>query len=137
MMTATRSEIIRAFLPASPFAQQLGLSIERLDAEGAELRMPYDPALATFGDTVHGGAIASLIDTAGMVAAWGDDEPSARAAGATVSMSVDYVAAARASDLIARARVVRRGRSLCFMLVEVVDDDERVVATGQVCHRFA
>jgi len=137
MTTATRSEIIRAFLPASPFAQRLGLSIERLDADGAELRMPYDAELATFGDTVHGGAIASLIDTAGMVAAWGDDEPSARAAGATVSMAVDYVAAARGSDLIARARVVRRGRSLCFMLVEVADDDGRVVATGQVCHRFA
>jgi uncharacterized protein (TIGR00369 family) len=137
MTTATRSEIIRAFLPASPFAQQLGLSIERLDADGAELHMPYDAALATFGDTVHGGAIAALIDTAGMVAAWGDDEPSARAAGATVSMAVDYVAAARGSDLTAHARVVRRGRSLCFMLVEVADDDGRIVATGQVCHRFA
>jgi uncharacterized protein (TIGR00369 family) len=133
----TRNELIRSFLPASPFAQQLRLSLEHLDAGGAALRLPYDDANATFGDTVHGGAIASLIDTAGMTAAWGDETACERPAGATVSMAVDYVAAARGSDLLATARVVRRGRSLCFVLVEVSDDDGRVVATGQVCHRYA
>jgi uncharacterized protein (TIGR00369 family) len=136
-MTATRNSLIRAFLPASPFARRLGLEIEHLDAGGAELRLPFDAEHATFGDTVHGGAIAALIDTAGMVAAWGDDQPTDTPAGATVSMAVDYVAAARGSDLVARARVVRRGRSLCFVQVDVVDEDERVVATGLVTHRFA
>ena len=133
----TRNELIRSFLPASPFAQQLRLSLLHLDAGGADLRLPYDDALATFGDTVHGGAIASLIDTAGMTAAWGDDADCERPAGATVSMAVDYVAAARGSDLLAKARVVRRGRSLCFVVVEVEDGEGQVVATGQVCHRYA
>jgi uncharacterized protein (TIGR00369 family) len=136
-MPTTRSDLARAFVPNSPFAQRLGLTIERLDAEGAELRMPFDPDLATVGDTVHGGAIASLIDTAAVTAAWGDDSPAEGLGGATVSMSVDYVAAARATDVVARARVVRRGRSLCFVTVEALDDGGRVVATGQVCHRYA
>jgi uncharacterized protein (TIGR00369 family) len=136
MTPATRNDLVRAFLPESPFARRLGLEIEHLDADGAELRLPYDPDLATFGDTVHGGAIAALIDTAGMVAAWGDDQPTESAAGATVSMAVDYVSAARGTDLVARARVVRRGRSLCFVTVDVVDGGERVVATGLVTHRF-
>src|SRR5436305_821779 len=99
--------------------------------------MPFDPSLATLGDVVHGGAIASLIDTAGVTAAWGDESPADGLGGATVSMSVDYVAAARATDVVARARVVRRGRSLCFVTVEALDDDGRIVATGQVCHRYA
>ena len=133
----TRNDLARAFVPNSPFAQRLGLTIERLDAEGAELRMPFDPELATVGDTVHGGAIASLIDTAAVTAAWGDDSPAEGLGGATVSIAVDYVAAARATDVVARARVIRRGRSLCFVTVEALDDDGRVVATGQVCHRFA
>ena len=136
-MTPTRNEIVRAFVPESPFAKTLGLAIDRLDGEVCVMRMPYDPDLATLGDTVHGGAIASLIDTAGMTAAWGDETPTEQAAGATVSMAVDYVAAARGTDLRAHARVVRRGRSLCFVTVEVLDDDERVVATGLVTHRFA
>jgi uncharacterized protein (TIGR00369 family) len=133
----TRHDLARAFVPNSPFAQRLALTIERLDADGAELRMPFDPELATVGDTVHGGAIASLIDTAAVTAAWGDDSPAQGLGGATVSMSVDYVAAARASDVVAHARVVRRGRSLCFVTVEALDDDGRIVATGQVCHRYA
>ncbi len=132
----TRQELIRAFVPASPFARHLGLEIEHLDASGCDMRLPYDDDLATFGDTVHGGAIATLIDTAGMTAAWGDEAPTEAPAGATVSMAVDYVAAARGTDLLARARVVRRGRSLCFVTVEVVDEDDRVVATGLVTHRF-
>src|SRR5881396_3739178 len=96
----TRNELIRSFLPASPFARQLRLSLEHLDAGGADLRLPYDDALATFGDTVHGGAIASLIDTAGMTAAWGDEHETDVPAGATVSMAVDYVSAARGTDLV-------------------------------------
>jgi uncharacterized protein (TIGR00369 family) len=136
-MTATRNSLIRAFLPESPFARRLGLEIEHLDADGAELRLPFDPGQATFGDTVHGGAIATLVDTAGMVAAWGDEQPTETPAGATISLAVDYVSAARGTDLLARARVVRRGRSLCFVQVDVVDADERVVATGLVTHRFA
>jgi uncharacterized protein (TIGR00369 family) len=135
-MPATRNELIRAFVPESPFARRLGMQIERLDAGGAELRLPYDPDLATFGDTLHGGAIAALIDTAGMTAAWGDDQLTEAPAGATVSMAVDYVRAARGTDLLARARVVRRGRTMCFVSVDVLDADDRVVATGLVTHRF-
>jgi len=109
----TRHDLARAFVPHSPFAQKLGLTIERLDADGAELRMPFDPELATVGDTVHGGAIASLIDTAAVTAAWGDDSPAEGLGGATVSMSVDYVAAARASDVDARVRDDEIGRASC------------------------
>ena len=47
------------------------------------------------GDVVHGGAIAALLDTASMAAAWADDTVPEAVAGATVSMSVDYVSAAR------------------------------------------
>jgi uncharacterized protein (TIGR00369 family) len=132
----TRRELAHQFVPNSPFAQRLGLSIEHLDADGAQLRMPFDPALATIADVLHGGAIASLIDTAGVTAAWGDETEVDTLAGATVSLSVDYVAAARSTDVVARARVVRRGRSLCFVTVEAVDDAGRVVATGQLCHRY-
>ena len=64
----------------------------RLDE--AELRLPYEPRLATLGDVVHGGAIAALLDTAGMAAAWSDDALVERAAGATVSINVAYAAAA-------------------------------------------
>jgi len=88
------------------------------------------------GDVVHGGAIAALLDTAGMAAAWSDDVEPEKTAGATVSMTISYTAAAVASDLTAHASVVRRGRSLCFCEVRVTDADGAVVAHGSMVHRY-
>ena len=132
----TRAEIISAFIPASPFAQELGIEIVSVGDDRAQLRMPWDPRLATMGDVVHGGAIAALLDTAGMAAAWSDDVEPEKTAGATVSMNVNYAAAAVASDLTADARVVRRGRSLCFCEVHVTDAAGTVVAHGSMVHRY-
>ena len=67
---------------------------------------------------------------------WSDDSVPEKLAGATVSMSVSFVAAARATDLTARARVVRRGRSLCFCEVTVSDAAGAVVAHGSMVHRY-
>jgi uncharacterized protein (TIGR00369 family) len=132
----THAETVQAFVPASPFAARLGLEVVAIGDDRAELRMPWRPEHATMGDVVHGGAVAALADTAGMAAAWADDGDEPRGGGATVSLSVNYVAAARACDLTAIGRAVRRGRSLCFVEVEVLGD-EGVVATAQLVHRFA
>jgi uncharacterized protein (TIGR00369 family) len=132
----SRAEIMRAFVPASPFAQELGIELVSLEPDRAELRLPWAPRLATIGEIVHGGAIAALLDTAGMAAAWSDDTVPDKPAGSTVSMSVSYAAAAVASDLTAVATVVRRGRSLCFCEVRVTDAEGTVVAHGSMVHRY-
>jgi acyl-coenzyme A thioesterase PaaI-like protein len=71
-----------------------------------------------------------------MAAAWSDDFEPEGIAGATVSMSVSFAAAAVASDLTAHADVVRRGRSLCFCEVKVTDAEGTVVAHGSMVHRY-
>ena len=71
-----------------------------------------------------------------MAAAWSDDVVPDSLAGATVSMNVDFVAAARGVDLLATATAVRRGRSLCFCEVTVTDPDDRVIAKGLAVHRY-
>lgn len=86
----------------------------------------------TVGDVVHGGAISALVDTTAMAAAWSMSEAPANLRGTTLSLSVDFVTAARAEDLTAVGRVIRRGRSLCFCEVEVRDADDQVVAIGIV-----
>ena len=135
-MTQTRREIIEAFIPNSPLVGHLGIELAAIETDRAELRLPFRPELATMGDVVHGGAIAALLDTASMAAAWSDDTVPEALAGATVSMSVDFVAAARAADLTATARAVRRGRSLCFCEVEVTEPGGGVIAKGLAVHRF-
>jgi uncharacterized protein (TIGR00369 family) len=86
---------------------------------------------------VHGGAIAALLDTAGVAAAWADDTVPASYDGSTVGLSIAYVDVARGADLTAIAEVIRRGRRLCFVDVTVRADADRVVAKGTVTVRFA
>ena len=132
----TRRRLVEGFLPASPFPQTVGLSLTSLEPDRAVLTLPFRDAVTTMGDVVHGGAIATLVDTAGMVAAWADDTVPESAAGSTVAMAVSYVDAARGEDVVATAEVVRRGRSLCFVDVTVRGADGRPISTGQVTHRF-
>ena len=134
----SRLEIMREFVPQSPLVRHLGIELRSLEPDRAELALPFDERLAALADVVHGGAIASLIDTAGMAATWADPdvEPDS-VAGATITLNVEYIAAARGQDLLATATVVRRGRSLCFTDVLVTEPDGRIVAKGSVVQRFA
>jgi len=127
--TQTGTDVMRQFVPASPFARELGLELTAIEDGAASLRMPYDQRRTTMGDVVHGGAIATLIDCAVMAAAWAGAPVPANLRGATVSLTVDYVGAARAEDLTATGRLVRRG-AICFCEVDVEGEDGRVVAKG-------
>ena len=132
-----RREMIQQFVPASPLVQLLGMQLVAIEDGRAELALPYRPELATMQDMVHGGAIASLIDTAGMAATWSDDTEPESLAGATVTLNVNYVAAARGQDLTAVATVSKRGRSIVFSDVRVTEPGGRLVATGSVVQRFS
>jgi acyl-coenzyme A thioesterase PaaI-like protein len=56
---------------------------------------------------VHGGAIATLADLTAMAAAWCGAHAPESLRGVTVSMVLDYLAPARATDPIGEGRVLR------------------------------
>ena len=62
----TRADIIRQFLPTSPYVGHLGIQLTNMQPDVATLTLPFADSLITIGTTMHGGAIASLIDTAAM-----------------------------------------------------------------------
>jgi uncharacterized protein (TIGR00369 family) len=121
-------EIMRGFIPASPLVTLLGIKIGSLGDDEATLVLPYRPDLTTIGEVVHGGAIATLADTAVMAASWCYDDPPDSLRGSTVDLTVHYLAPAIASDLTARARVLRRGRKLCHVEASVTDASGTAVA---------
>lgn len=128
--------IMREFLAHSPFVGHLGIRIESLEPDCANLVLPFAEPIVTVGDLVHGGAISALVDTAAMAASWSTDSPPANLRGTTVGLSIDFLAGGRASDLAATARVLRRGSSLCFCDVEVRDGDDTLVAKGLVTYKL-
>lgn len=129
-------DLMRQFLPSSPFVKHLGIRLVDLQPDSARLALPFSEALITIGTTVHGGAIASLIDTATMVAAWSGAEVPDNMRGVTVSLTVTYLAAAEREDLHANARVLRRGRSLVYVDVDVLTASGVAVAKGLATYKI-
>jgi uncharacterized protein (TIGR00369 family) len=132
------AEVIKQFLLHSPFVLHLGMRLESIEPDRARLAMPYRDELATIGDVVHGGALSALVDTAAMAASWSAHELDAGGAlrGTTVGLSIDFVAAAQGQEVVADARVIRRGRSLCFCDIDVSDAGGRLVAKGIVTYKL-
>ncbi len=132
----TGADFIRRFFPTSPYVAHLGMQLTEVQPGVATLTLPFANSLVTIGTVVHGGAIASLIDTAAMVAAWSDVEVPAKARGTTVNLTVAYLTAAEKEDLQAVARVLRRGRNLVYLDVEVKGASGSVVAKGLVTYKL-
>ncbi len=116
----------------APFSALLGLKIEHAASGEARVRMPFRLNLLNEGGPqapIHGGAIASLIDTAAVTAVWTD--PTTQQS-ATISMTINYLNAGVSSDLIATARVRKRGRRVASLNVEVVDKTGQLIADSLV-----
>lgn len=110
--------LMRQLIPTSPFAVHLGLQVVELSDGRAVLDLPFRDELVTIGRTVHGGALATLLDTTAMAAAWsGAPEPD-RLQGSTIGLSVSYLAPAEAADVRAEGQVLRRGRSVAHVSVQ-------------------
>jgi len=116
-----------------PFFELLGLQPEETRPDFGRMRLPFKSDLQQACGLVHGGAIASLIDSAGVLAIKAT-VPEA-IGGATVSMTVNYLAPAQQIDLIAEARILRRGRSIVFLDVDVLAPDGERVAKGQLTYK--
>jgi uncharacterized protein (TIGR00369 family) len=106
-------------IPVSPFARKLGIACDRVERDRAVYAMAFRDDNVTLADVVHGGAIASLADVAATAAAWTTVDEPMRFRGVTIDLSLSFVSAARGHGLVADARVVKRGSSVCFVHVDV------------------
>jgi uncharacterized protein (TIGR00369 family) len=97
-------DVIAQFIPQSPFVSKLGIVANQLRDDEVRLRLPWDPSNVTVGEVVRGGAIASLADLTVMAAAWCGVEAPPELRGVTVSMTLDFLAPARATDVIGWAK---------------------------------
>ena len=113
-----------------PFAEFLGLEIDSADGDEVTANWTVRPDLLQPYGIVHGGVHCSVVETLASLGAalWLDDR--GRVVG--VSNSTDFFRAATEGSLRATARPIHRGRSQQVWVVEIIDDQERVVSRGQV-----
>ena len=131
-----RRQAIAELMPQTPFIGWLGLSFERYESDDVTVRLRFRADLTNDGTNYHGGVIASAIDTAGAAAAWSNHDFTKGTRASTVAMSVQYVGACKKSDLVCRARTVRRGRELIFTEITASDAAGAVVAHAVQTYRI-
>jgi len=118
------------------FPKVVGLVVEELRQDYARMRLPYRPELNQPAGVVHGGAIATLIDTV-VVPAIGTAYAE-RPRMLTISMNVRYLGALVGEDAIGEGWVEQRGRSIVFCRAEVVGATSgRTVADGTLVYKIS
>jgi acyl-coenzyme A thioesterase 13 len=130
-------DFVRRWVEQSPYARALGVRLEEMDGGGARLRLPFAEANTNPGQVLHGGVAASLCAIGGQVVArsrLGEASGPWHSAG----LQVSYLAAAKAQEVVAVARLLREGKEVCFVEVEVAADDGKPIAhaTAIVRARF-
>ncbi|HTN99474.1 MAG TPA: PaaI family thioesterase [Microthrixaceae bacterium] len=114
------------------FSDLVGIQVEELRRDYARMSLPWRAELNQPQGLMHGGAIATLIDTV-VVPAIGTAYSDPRSF-ATIEMSVRYLDTVRQEDLIAEGWVTKRGRSVVFCEVEVRTPSAVKVASGDLIY---
>ncbi len=134
---STNYERIAKVVAMVPYMKHLGMEFVEGREGYAKLRLRFQKENTTTGDALHGGAIASLIDTAGAMAAWTTAEIlSPRYFGSTVGVNVNYLSAVIGEDASAEGQVLKRGKEIIYCDVRVTNADGKLLAQGTVVYRI-
>ena len=121
----------------SPLGERLNWHTVEISDDSAVFRMPFAKHNVTIGNMVHGGAVAALIDATATASCWATVKTSEESRGATIALNVNYLRAALGCDLEARAQVRHRGGSIWVVSVNVVDDEEVLIANATVTYKLS
>ncbi|MDN3563626.1 PaaI family thioesterase [Paeniroseomonas aquatica] len=113
----------------APFHRWLGLEVEKADATGVELVMPWRGEIVSRADPpiMHGGVVAALIDTAGLYAVLA----AGGSAIGTAYMHVDYHRPVVSGTVRVRARALKLGRRISVAEAMVYGEGPEPLASGR------
>lgn len=103
---------------SSPFERVIGAIDVPVAPGRARLDLAHRAENSNRNGTLHGGVIASLAAIAG-ARALRDPAATPLGAGSPIDLSLQFVAAAAGVDVVARARVSRRGREIGFAEIAI------------------
>jgi uncharacterized protein (TIGR00369 family) len=115
------------------FPQVVGLEVEEIRTDYCRMRLPFRPELNQPAGVVHGGAIATLIDTV-VVPAIGQAYEIGRLY-LTIGMNITYLGAVQNEDAIAEGWIEQRGRSIVFCGAEVTTESGKLAAQGTLTYK--
>ena len=108
-----------SFIKANNYKVEEIIENESTTIKGYLTDTSYNPY-----DIAHGGYVFGLGDTAMGIAA----SSSGRQA-VTLSATINYLKPSAGKYLIAKAKVVKQGKSICYLTTEIFNDKDELVAT--------
>ncbi len=111
-----------------PFIQLIGMELVKIQAGETTIRLKMRDALRQPHGLLHGGATASVIDTAtafAVVSVLADGEKAS-----TVDLTVHYLRPVFEGKIVCTARIVRAGKRLLTVSAEVVNNEGKLIATA-------
>lgn len=127
-LTADQRRRIESALQKVPFARLIGIELEDVQAGIATLALDVREDLKQNHGVVHGGAVASLIDSATAFAVIAVLPPDERAT--TVDLTISFLRPLTKGRARCTARVLRAGRRLIVVSAELSDDAGNLAATA-------
>lgn len=127
-LTAEQVQLIRDKFETNHFPKSLGIELDLIEHGRARLSLEVKQRHLQLAGVMHGGAIATLIDTAVAFAIVGASKPGSRFT--TVEMKVNYLSPIREGRVIADAKLIRDGRRIIVSDCDVFDSQGQLAAKG-------
>jgi uncharacterized protein (TIGR00369 family) len=127
-LTANQARRIQKAVDSVPYAHLLGIELDDIGKGAATLGLDVRKELTQNHGVVHGGAIASLIDTAMAFAIITLLAPREKVT--TVDLTISYLRPLTKGRITAAARVLRAGRRLFVVSAEVIDAEGKLASTA-------
>lgn len=119
---------LKAAVKNSPYPKHMSMELDEIGCDTAQIVLSLDQChLQPFG-IVHGGVIATMIDTATFWAAFlrlPEDTGLVN-----VDLKLNYLQSVTNGRLTATGSCIRPGRSISYAEAKVVDEDNNLVAHG-------
>ncbi len=132
-----------------PFNQVLGLTISEMSAQAIKAEFAMKPQLVgnMFKQILHGGVIATALDTVGGAMAMSGayvalkgtpkEERTARINRlATIDMRIDYLRAGHGELFTATASLLRVGKQVCVTRMELHNEKNELIAAGTATYMY-
>jgi uncharacterized protein (TIGR00369 family) len=115
-----------------PFENNLKLHVAERHADGVTVHFPLSPEFLNSNGVVHGGITATIADEA----AWHAIEQhfGKPTNCTTTELKVNYLRPITGEKAIARAYLVRAGKTLCVSRIDIFDDASRLAAIAIVTY---
>lgn len=129
MSVETETGWVREWVEGGGYGASLGVRVDELGADQARLSLPFRTELSNGDTALHGGVAASMVSLGALTvarAALGEGSGPWH----TIAAQVGYLSAALSEGIVATARLLRRGKELAYVAVDVTGETGKAVATG-------